>query len=134
MTDCSFCKIARGEALGWIVYENTSVVALFPKDMEVRGHTLVIPKEHYADLYDIPEEILSELIRVSKKLSLAYREKIGATGMNILHASGTDAQQSKKHFHFHLLPRFKDDGLDTWPKLPEIQVDKDVLFAQLKGE
>jgi histidine triad (HIT) family protein len=55
--------------------------------MEVYGHTLVIPKEHYVDLYDIPEEILSNLAQVSKKLSITYREKINATGMNILHAS-----------------------------------------------
>lgn len=132
MPDCKFCKILKGEIPWRIVYEEENVVALLPKEVEVYGHTLVIPREHYADLYDIPDDVLSDLVRVSKMLTIAYKEKIGATGMNLMHASGIDGQQSVYHFHFHLLPRFKDDGLDTWPKLPPIEVDKDELLKKLK--
>jgi len=83
-------------------------------------------------LYDIPSDILADLVRVAQKLTLEYKQKIGATGMNLLHASGKDGQQSVFHFHFHLLPRFKDDGLDTWPNLAKIEVDKDELLGKLR--
>jgi histidine triad (HIT) family protein len=89
-------------------------------------------KKHYKDLYDVPEKLLSKLIIIAKKLTLAYKKKIGATGVNLLHASGKDSQQSVFHFHFHLFPRFKNDKLDTWPKLPKIKVDPNELVKKLK--
>jgi histidine triad (HIT) family protein len=85
-------------------------------------------------LYDIPEPILEKLTLASKKLSIAYKEKIGATGMNLMHASGKDGEQSVFHFHFHLLPRFKEDGLKTWPELPKIEINADELLKKLKLE
>ena len=115
-----------------IIYENRKVISFFPKKLEVYGHTLIAPKEHYADLYDIPEGILCELIKVSKKITLAYKEKINASGMNLMHASGIDGQQSVFHFHIHLLPRFKEDKLNTWPSLPKIEIDEDELFQRLR--
>jgi histidine triad (HIT) family protein len=103
-----------------------------PKEVEVYGHTLVVPKKHYADLYDIPYEILADISRISKMLTIKYKEKINATGMNLMHASGIDGEQSVYHFHIHLLPRFENDGLHTRPKLPDIDVDKDELLKKIK--
>lgn len=60
-----------------------------------------------------------------------YQRKIGSSGINLLHASGKDAQQSVFHFHMHIFPRFADDGLDTWPELAKIEVDKDQLFQKI---
>ena len=115
-----------------VVYETDKVLCFLPKKIEVYGHTLIIPKKHFADIYDISEEILSELATVSKKLAIAYKEKIGATGINLVHASGRDGEQSVFHFHFHLLPRFQNDGLKTWPQLPKTEVDAEELFKKLK--
>ncbi|GIW65487.1 MAG: hypothetical protein KatS3mg094_006 [Candidatus Parcubacteria bacterium] len=106
----------------------------FAENNSCYGHTLIVPKKHYESLYDIPEKDLIELIKTSKKLTLAYKRKIKATGVNLLHASGKDAQQSVFHFHLHLFPRFKNDNLDTWPKLPKIKVDPDELLKKLKIE
>ena len=85
MDICKFCQIINRKIPSWIVYENEKVIAFLPETLEVYGHTLVVPKQHYADLHDIPEDILCELIRVSKKITIAYSEKISATGMNLMH-------------------------------------------------
>lgn len=132
MKNCIFCKIINKKEPAKIVYENKDVICFLPNKVEVYGHTLIVPKKHYADLYDIPEDVLSKLVKVAKKLALSYRKKINATGANLMHASGIDGEQSVFHFHFHLLPRFKNDGLNTWPKLPKIKVDRDDLLKKIK--
>ena len=110
------------------------MICFLPIDVEVYGHTLIVPKRHYADLYDISPKDLCELAKAAKKLTLNYKKKIGSTGVNLMNASGKDAQQSVFHFHFHLLPRFKDDGLNTWPDLPKIKVNRDKLWRKLKAK
>jgi len=132
MNNCIFCKIAKKEEPAKIVYEDNDVICFLPNKIEVCGHTLIVPKKHYADLYDIPEELLHKLTTVAKKLTLSYKKKINATGVNLMHVSGKDGQQSVFHFHFHLLPRLKNDGLNTWPKLAKIKVDPDKLLEKLK--
>lgn len=132
MESCIFCQIVKREAPAKIIYEEPRVICFLPKEIEVYGHTLVVPKQHYADLYDIPTSVLADLVKVAQKLTKEYRQRIGATGMNLMHASGRDGQQSVFHFHFHLLPRFKNDGLNTWPNLPKIEIDRDELYAKLR--
>ena len=90
MENCIFCRIVKREIPARIVYEEENIIAFLPKEVEVYGHTLVIPREHYADIYDIPVNVLADISRVSKMLALAYKEKINATGMNLMHASGVD--------------------------------------------
>jgi hypothetical protein len=82
MKNCVFCKIIRGKEPARIVYEDKDVICFLPTTIQVYGHTLVVPKKHYKDLYDIPEKLLSKLIITAKKLTLAYKKKIGATGVN----------------------------------------------------
>jgi len=132
MENCVFCKIIKWEIPWWVVYEEKNVIAIIPKEIEVYGHTLVLPREHYADLYDIPDEILADISRVSKMLTLAYQQSLWATGMNLMHASGIDGEQSVYHFHMHLLPRYKGDGLHIRPKLPLLDLDKDELLKKIK--
>ena len=102
------------------------------RKVEVYKHTLIVPKKHYVNLYDIPADILCELIEVAQKLTIEYKQKIDTTGVNLLHASGKDGQRSVFHFHFHLLPRFKDDGIDTWPNLAKIEINRDELWKELR--
>lgn len=132
MSDCIFCQIVGKKAPAKIIYENKSVICFLPKKIEVYGHTLVAPKKHYVSLYDIPADILCDLVKVAQKLTLEYKQKINATGMNLMHASGKDGQQSVFHFHFHLLPRFKDDGLDTWPNLAKKEFNREEIWNRLK--
>ena len=118
MTECSFCKIIVGKLPSNKIYENENVLSFAPlkEGIIARGHMLVIPKKHYADIYDIPKQELHQIVDAIKTISQKLKVKYNADGINILHASGKVAQQSSFHFHIHLIPRYKDDGLDTWPK------------------
>lgn len=132
MDNCIFCQIVHGEKPTKIIYENENALCFLPKEIEVYGHTLIVSKQHFHDLYEIPQDILCKLIEVVQLLTKEYKTKIGATGMNVLHASGKDGQQSVPHFHFHLFPRFKDDGLDTWPNLAKKDFNAEEIWQKLK--
>jgi histidine triad (HIT) family protein len=106
----------KGEAPAKKVYENEKVLAFLTIGPISRGHLLVIPKKHFENIFDIDEDYLKEIIFATKKISQKLKKNLKADGVNILHASGKDAQQSVFHFHLHLVPRYKNDGIDTWPK------------------
>ncbi len=129
---CVICDLAAGHIPRWVVYETENVICFLPLELNAYGHTVIAPKKHFADLYDIPEELLQELAGTAKRLAEHYKQVLGATGINLLHASGADAGQSVPHFHLHLLPRFAGDGLNAWPKLPAVPDDKDELLARLQ--
>lgn len=129
---CVICDLAVGNIPRWIVYETKNVICFLPLELNAYGHTVIAPKKHFADLYDVPEELLNELAGTAKRLAVHYKQVLGATGTNLLHASGVDAGQSVPHFHLHLLPRFTRDGLNTWPELPAVSIDKDELLTRLR--
>lgn len=116
MAACIFCKIISNKLPGKIIYESNQTMGIFPKESVSKGHTLLIPKKHFENIFDIDKEVLKELIISTKKLSIIIVDKFNATGINILHASGKDAQQSVFHFHIHIIPRYPNDGLDLWIK------------------
>jgi histidine triad (HIT) family protein len=132
MSDCPICDLAAGSIPSWVVYRNAQVFAFLPREIEAYGHTVIAPIHHVADIYAASPEVLGKLISVAQMLAEHYRRSIGAAGVNLLHASGTAAQQSVAHLHFHLIPRFDDDGLNAWPALPGTMVGKDDLLARLK--
>lgn len=114
MNECIFCKIINKEVPAKIVFENNDILALVPKGEVSKGHTLIIPKKHFENIFDIDKNILEKLIAASKDLSEQLAKENNATGINLLHASGKDAQQSVFHFHLHIVPRYENDGLDLW--------------------
>lgn len=130
--DCVFCKFLNKDINADIVYQDEHVMCFLPKEMQVYSHLLVIPKKHYENIFDVPEDELEHIIKIVKRISMHLRNSIGATGINLLHASGEDAQQSINHFHMHILPRFKDDGVNTWPKLDEVDLDRKELLEKIK--
>ena len=129
---CIFCDIINGDAPGRIVYRDGMTIAFFPRRPNARGHTLICPVEHHADMLCMPQAAFESMLVVTHRLARHYRDELGATGVNILNASGADAQQSVFHCHLHLLPRFPGDGLDTWPNIPEWQGDLDELLRQVQ--
>ena len=129
---CVICDLTAGDIPRWVVHETETVICFLPLEVNAYGHTVIAPKKHYADLYDIPDALLQELAVTAKRLAKHYKQVLGATGVNLLHASGADAGQSVLHFHLHLLPRFAGDGLNAWPELSAVPTDKDELLTLLR--
>jgi histidine triad (HIT) family protein len=134
MTDCVFCEIVAGQAPALIVDEDEGTLSFLSIRPGAYGHTLIVPKAHYADLFDVPVETAGQLAQTAKRLALRYREKIGATGCNLLHASGAAGQQSVFHIHLHLLPRFSGDGIDAWPHLPRARAGREEMYERLRPD
>ena len=128
---CIFCKIINGEIPSYKIYEDENSLAFLDIVDDAIGHTLVIPKKHYENILDIDNETLSKVIAVVKKISNHYVENCGYTGVNIMNASGKDAQQSVFHLHFHIIPRKDGDNMNTWPKLDKANSDFEKVCRNL---
>lgn len=114
MEKCVFCKIINKELPATIVFENEEFLAFPTIEQISKGHTLLIPKKHYVNIFDIDRELLKNFIGVAQDLSIELKKINNASGINLLNANGKDAQQSIFHLHFHLVPRYENDGLDLW--------------------
>jgi len=112
MENCIFCKIAKGEIPSAKVFENENVFVFLDINPLTKGHCLIIPKQHFENIFDIDEGILKEIATTAKELSGKIKNNLGATGVNLVNASGKDAEQSVFHFHLHLIPRYEDDSLE----------------------
>ena len=105
---CTFCKIARKEAPASTVYEDEEVIAFMSIQPINVGHTLVVPKKHYENIYEIPEEEVAHLYRVVKKLAYAVKKAVDAEGIRIVQNNGEAAGQVIFHMHVHIIPMHKD--------------------------
>ena len=133
MSTCIFCRIAKGEAKSWKVYEDESVYAFLDINPVNEYHTLVIPKAHYENIFDVPEQELLKVMAVVKKLVDLYRERLGINSVQIISCSGEEAQQDVFHLHFHIVPRRKGDGQDVvWTTHPEWREKFDALLERIK--
>lgn len=114
--NCIFCKIVSGKQEASVVYEDDEILAFLDINPLTSGHTLVIPKNHYVDITDIPVSLLERVSQVSKTIGIKMMSNFGADGVNIMHATGHSAGQSVFHFHVHVLPRKKGEsiGFEEW--------------------
>ena len=116
MNDCIFCKIIKGEIPSNKVYEDDKILAILDIGPVNKGHTLVMPKEHHEDIFDIPEETLKEVAKTSKKVATAIMKSLKPDGISIGQSNKKAAGQEIFHYHMHIMPRFQDDGLKLWPQ------------------
>ncbi|NOY35422.1 MAG: HIT family protein [bacterium] len=114
MIDCVFCKIVKGEIPADKIYEDGNCLAFLDVTPVNPGHTLLIPKKHYENLYELPDELLSKLAPIIKKLAVAVKKGTGADGINIGMNNEAAAGQIVPHAHFHIIPRFAGDGHEHW--------------------
>jgi histidine triad (HIT) family protein len=131
--ECIFCLIVAGSAPSWKVHETTSAYAFFVKDPVNAYHTLVIPKRHYSNIFDIPAQELGDVIATLKQVVDMYHAKLGIQNVQIVNSSGAEAQQDVFHLHFHIVPRHSGDGQDIqWSTHPELRSQFDALLARLQ--
>ena len=108
--NCIFCRIANGEIPSNTLYEDEGYRVILDLGPATRGHALILPKEHYADLYELPDEKCEEVLKIAKKMAGRMKERLGCTGLNVVQNNGESAGQTVRHFHMHLIPRYIGDG------------------------
>jgi histidine triad (HIT) family protein len=109
--NCIFCKIIQGEIPSAKVYEDENVLAFLDISQVTKGHTLVIPKVHKQDIFELTPEIAANLFSCVPKIANAIKKQFNAEGVNLLNNSGKTAGQTVFHYHLHILPRYgKEDG------------------------
>ncbi len=117
--DCIFCKIIAGDISSFKVYEDDATLAFMDINPVHDGHVLVIPKEHSANLMEVPPAALSATSTTAQKVAKAVQKTLNPPGMNLLQCNGEAAKQSVLHFHMHILPRQMDDGATlNWELIP----------------
>ncbi len=109
--DCIFCKIVAGELPAQIIEQDERTVTFMDIAPATRGHALVIPRAHAADLLSVAGEDLDAVARGAQRLAARMGETLGADGVNLLNACGAAAWQTVFHFHVHVIPRYRDDPL-----------------------
>lgn len=114
---CVFCGLLSGEGRATWVARREGASALLPlaEGRLSPAHTLVVPNTHVVGIHEASAESLQAVMVLAQEIAQAMETALGARGVNILSASGPDSGQSVPHFHLHLVPRWEDDGLDTWP-------------------
>ncbi len=136
MNDCIFCKIIKKEIPADFIYENDKIVAFLDIHPNNPGHTLIVPKEHHADLLETPDDVLAEILSKAKKIAPAIMKAVKADGFNSIFNTKPAAGQMVFHTHMHIIPRFTNDGLKHWPdkhlSAEELKKTKDKITAELK--
>lgn len=116
-SDCIFCKLASGEIPTNSIYEDDMFRVILDAAPASKGHALIIPKEHYKNIYEIDENVAGEAMKLAKKMAAHMTEKLNCDGFNLLQNNGEIAGQTVFHFHLHLIPRYKgmkNDDILMW--------------------
>ena len=110
MGDCIFCKIANGEIPAATIYEDEEFRVILDLGPATRGHALILPKTHAANIYEMPDELVGKAMILAKKMAARMTQALGCDGFNVVQNNGEAAGQTVFHFHMHLIPRYEKDG------------------------
>lgn len=108
--DCIFCKIANGQIPSKTLYEDEKFRVILDLAPATKGHALILPKSHAANLYELSEEVASEVLVLAKKMVAKMTDTLKCDGFNLVQNNGVVAGQTVSHFHVHLIPRYEDDS------------------------
>ncbi len=134
MTDCIFCKILSKEINSHKVYENDSVLAFLDVLPMSPGHTIIIPKEHIADVESISESQLAEMTRAFKLIGKAMIEGLGVEGYSVFLDNKSAANQHVPHIHFHVVPRKEGDGFERWAQSAYEEGEAEYVASNISRE
>ena len=114
--DCIFCKLANGEIPTATLYEDDEFRVILDQGPATKGHALILPKQHFANIYEIPDETAAKAMILGKKMATAMTKALHSDGFNLVQNNGEAAGQTVFHFHMHLIPRYEGDnaGIAAW--------------------
>ena len=127
--NCIFCKIAAGEIPSATLYEDDDFRVILDIEPASKGHALILPKEHYANLYELDDELAAKVLVLAKKMITKLTDIVGCDGYNVVQNNGKAAGQTVFHFHMHLIPRYENDDVKIGWKPGKLtdEVKQDIL-------
>ena len=132
--NCIFCKILAGEIPSTAVYEDDDFKAILDVNPAARGHVIILPKNHAANIYELPDEDASKIMIVAKKIATAIEKAYHCDGVNILQNNGEAAGQTVSHLHVHVIPRFKGDTVNIGWKQGDMPEDLDAICKEIQAQ
>lgn len=130
--NCIFCKLANGEIPTATLYEDDDFRVILDAGPAAKGHALILPKEHYANLYELDDEVAAKVLPLAKKMITKLTDILGCDGYNLVQNNGEAAGQTVFHFHLHMIPRYKDDGVGLTWKMGELtEEDKNDILSRM---
>ena len=135
MDNCIFCKIANGEIPAATLYEDENFRVILDLGPASKGHALILPKSHAANIYELSDEMAAKAMVLAKKMATAMTEALKCDGFNIVQNNGEAAGQTVFHFHMHLIPRYKGDNVGiTWTPGELSDKDKEEILSKVKEQ
>lgn len=135
MKECIFCKIAKGEIPSATLYEDEEFRVILDLGPANKGHALILPKAHYENLYDLPDEMAANAMILAKKIATKMKGILNCDGYNLVQNNGEAAGQTVFHFHMHLIPRYTDDHAGiTWTPGTLTSEDRDEILEKFLME
>jgi histidine triad (HIT) family protein len=133
--DCIFCKIVRRQAPSSIIYEDEKILAFMDIRPVSEGHTLIIPKQHFVDIFDTPNDLLAAAHIKTKQIAAAVKKATRADGISVVQQNGNAAGQDIFHMHVHVIPRFEGKKMPHFNELAMASREKlDAISARIKKE
>lgn len=131
---CIFCNISAGEIPSATLYEDESFRVILDLGPASKGHALILPKGHYRDICEMPDELLGKAMALAKRMAEKMMRDLPCDGVNIVQNNGSSAGQTVFHFHIHLIPRREGDNVGvTWNPGTLTEEDKEEILSKLKG-
>ena len=114
--NCIFCKLANGQIPTRAIYEDEQFKVILDNAPATRGHALILPKDHYANLYELPENTAADVMKLARKMALTMQDWLQCEGFNLVQNNGEVAGQTVHHFHMHVIPRYQGGNASdvTW--------------------
>lgn len=132
--DCIFCKIAKGDIPSATIYESSDFKCILDVAPANKGHALIITKEHYDNIFQLDAETAAKIFSFATVAAKAIKEETGCEGMNVLQNNGAVAGQTVNHFHLHLVPRNRGDGVNmSWTPKDTDSEEQKVLAKAIKS-
>ncbi len=131
--NCIFCKIANGEIPSATLYEDEDFRVILDLGPASKGHALILPKEHYANLYELSDELAAKAMVLAKRMIIKMQKVLNCDGYNVVQNNGETAGQTVFHFHMHLIPRYEGDNVGLGWHMGELtDEDREDILAKLK--